>query len=234
MAKSGHIERAHIVVSLWPDSVNNNNSACDDFQIKKIRTLEQKKASYVGEYSALFLLNNSSSKAKESNKKEIVDDIKEILIHTSPKVVYTHSLFDKHETHIATAIKVIQALRSIPSAHRPQKIYGCEVWGSLDWLADEYKIVFDLQNHENLLSSLISLYDSQINGGKEYDNAIIGRRKSNAIFHNTQEIIEATSAAFAMDLSILIQDEHIDIKEYAIKYIQNFESNVSENLMKLY
>jgi LmbE family N-acetylglucosaminyl deacetylase len=209
-------------------------SSCDDFRIKRIRALEQKKASYVGEYSVLFMLNNSSFKTKESDNKEIIDDIKEILIHTTPKVLYTHSLFDKHETHVATTIKVIQALRSLPSAHRPRKVYGCEVWGSLDWLVDEHKIVFDLRNHGNLLSSLVSLYDSQINDGKEYDTAIIGRRKANAIFHNTQDIREATSAAFAMDLSVLVQDEHIDIKEYAIKYIKEFKNDVSERLMKLY
>lgn len=209
-------------------------SSCNDFEMKQIRTMEQKKAAYVGEYSILFMLNYASSKTKESDHYEIIDDIKEILIHTSPKVVYTHSLFDKHETHAATAVKVIQALRSIPSTHKPQKVYGCEVWGSLDWLKDEDKVVFDLHNHENMLSSLISLYDSQINGGKEYDNAIWGRRKSNAIFHNTQEIREITSATFAMDLSALIQDEHVDIKEYAIKYIQEFKNNVYERLMKLY
>lgn len=209
-------------------------SSCDDFQMKKIRALEQKKASFVGEYSVLFMLNNTSIETKKSDNEEIIDDIKNILIHTSPEVVYTHSLFDKHETHVATAIKVIQALRSVPSIHRPREVYGCEVWGSLDWLADKHKIVFDLNNHGNLLSSLISLYDSQINGGKEYDTAIIGRRKANAIFHNMQDIREATSAAFAMDLSALIQDEHIDIKEYAIKYIQEFKNDVSERLTKLY
>ena len=30
-------------------------SSCDDFQMKKIRALEQKKASFVGEYSVLFM-----------------------------------------------------------------------------------------------------------------------------------------------------------------------------------
>lgn len=208
-------------------------SSFNDEQIKKIRALEQKKASYVGEYSSLFMLNYASSQIKKLHNEELIEDIKSILLATSPKVVYTHSLFDKHETHVATAVKVIYAIRRLPLTQRPQKVYGCEVWGGLDWLTDKSKIVFNLKNHKNLLSSLISLYDSQINDGKEYDIAIWGRRKSNAVLHDMQSTNENGLATFAMDLSYLIQNDEVDIREYTAKYIWEFKNDVFERLEKL-
>ena len=58
--------------------------------------------------------------------------------------MYTHNLADKHETHVAVALRTIAAIRGLPEEERPARLLGCEVWRDLDWMLDEEKVVLDL------------------------------------------------------------------------------------------
>ena len=77
-----------------------------DEDMKKIRIEEQKKASNVGNYGAQILLGYSSKEVKDKNNETVVNDCVEILKATKPKYVYIHNLADKHETHVAIAVKL--------------------------------------------------------------------------------------------------------------------------------
>jgi LmbE family N-acetylglucosaminyl deacetylase len=198
-----------------------------DQEMQRIRKVEQKKAAFVGEYAAQLLLDYSSAAVKDSQNKEIVNDLKQLIQAASPKVIYTHNLADKHETHVATALKVIQALRELAVEYRPERVYGCEVWRDLDWLPDEAKVVFDLSAHENMAMALMGVFDSQICGGKRYDLAIMGRRRANATFSASHGTDTATALGYAMDLTPLIRDASLDIKEYVLDYIQKFAQSVA-------
>ncbi len=86
-----------------------------DEQMKAVRGAEQKKAAYVGEYGAQFLLDHPSSAVK-SGASDVLADLLEILRVTAPEVVYTHNLADKHDTHVAVALRVIApVVRSNPA-----------------------------------------------------------------------------------------------------------------------
>ena len=55
-------------------------------------------------------------------------------------------------------------------------------------MPDARKVVLDLSGRENLLSSLLGVYDSQISGGKRYDLATIGRYRSNATYLESHSV----------------------------------------------
>ena len=82
-----------------------------DEEMQVVRRKEQKKAAYVGEYSAHVFLDYSSSAVKDPKNATVVDDLKRIIAATKPQVIYTHNLADKHDTHVGVALRVIQALR---------------------------------------------------------------------------------------------------------------------------
>lgn len=143
--------------------------------------------------------------------------------------VYIHNLADKHETHVATAVKAIKAMRKLNDKDKPKKVYGCEVWRDLDWMNDDEKILLDCSSHQNLARALSSVFDSQIVGGKRYDMAVEGRRAANATFgKNVCDEYQALN--YAMDLTPLIYDESIDITEYVTGYIQRFSESVKAAL----
>lgn len=202
-----------------------------DEEMQNVRKLEQKKAAYIGEYGALALLDYTSSETKSPENIDTVEEIAKLIAFAGPKIVYTHNLADKHDTHIGVVIKTIKAIRSLPKEQRPEKLYGCEVWRNLDWMNDNEKVVFDVSGHPNLASALVEVFDSQICGGKRYDLATSGRRLANATYAASHGVDSANSLIYAMDLTKLIEDDEADIKEFVKGYIVRFEKDVCNRLV---
>ena len=202
-----------------------------DEEMKEVRIIEQKKAAAVGEYSFQMLLGHPSKEVKDPKNTAIVKELAEIIRQAKPKYLYTHNLADKHETHVATALKVIAALRTLKAEERPEKVYGCEVWRDLDWMCDEEKVYMDCSAHPNLMRSLSAVFDSQIVGGKRYDLAAEGRRLANATFSASHACDTYTALNYAMDLTP-VMDEKEDIADYIVEYIGRFKQAITYTIRK--
>jgi LmbE family N-acetylglucosaminyl deacetylase len=203
-----------------------------DEKMQGIRKLEQKKAAFVGEYGALSLLNYPSSAVKDQKNEDIVAELKDLITAANPKVIYTHNLADKHETHVSVVGKVIRAIRELPEDLRPEALYGCEVWRNLDWINDDEKVVFDVSEHSNIAASINEVFDSQISGGKRYDLAVAGRRLANATFAASHGVDTSTALIYGMDLTPLIKNVKLDIYEFVQGYINRFGNDVADKLKK--
>src|SRR5512142_146888 len=177
-----------------------------DEDMRLVRFKEQRKAAGLGEYAAQVMLDYPSKVIKDASRKEPADDLVLLLQAAQPLVVYTHNLADKHDTHVATALRLIEALRRLPETQRPRKLYGCEVWRALDWLLDEDKVAMDVSQHENLQAALLGVYDSQIVGGKRYDLASMGRRRANATYFESHGVDVTTGLSYAMDMTPLLRE----------------------------
>lgn len=199
-------------------------------ELIEIRKKEQKKAAMIGEYSAQILLEYTSEEIKDTARGRVEDTIQRIIRRTTPEIIYTHNLADKHETHVAVSVRVMEAIKALPYNLHPKKIYGCEVWRDLDWLPHEEKVVFDVSGWENLASSLLGVYDSQIRGGKRYDLAIEGRRRAHATLSKTHETDRATSLIYAMDLTPLLKKDGPSLEEYVLSSIDRFANNVKKKI----
>jgi len=204
-----------------------------DEEMRQVRNKEQKKAAIIGEYGAQVLLDYPSQAIKDCANPQPLEDLVLLLSSTHPKFVYTHNLADKHDTHVSVALRVIAAIRRLPEAEHPQKLYGCEVWRDLDWLVDSDKVLFDLSAHKNLQNALLGVFDSQISGGKRYDLAVQGRRRAHATFLESHGVDIATSMAYSMNLTPLIQDPTLPILPFVEEYIQRFAQEVTGRLQRL-
>lgn len=204
-----------------------------DEEMKKVRKLEQKKAAFIGEYSGLAMLDYPSAAVKDGRNSDIVAELKQLISLARPKVVYTHNLADKHDTHVGVVLKVIHAIRELPAIERPEKLYGCEVWRNLDWMNDEEKVIFDVSGHPNIAASLVGIFDSQICGGKRYDMATVGRRVANATYAASHGTDQASALIYGMDLTSLIEDPYLNIEEFIQGYIDHFNQDVTGRIKKL-
>jgi LmbE family N-acetylglucosaminyl deacetylase len=202
-------------------------------EMRLIRFAEQFKAADIGEYSALIALDYPSAEIKDASKKEPVDDLLQILHVTRPKLVYTHNLADKHDTHVGVTLRVINALRCLEPNERPEKVFGCEVWRSLDWINDADKEVMDLSTHTNLQKALLEVFDSQIAGGKRYDLAAMCRRQVNATFFESHGVDTATGLSFAMDLTPLIENARLHPSNYLNEFIHRFEKDANDRINRM-
>lgn len=204
-----------------------------DEEMRLVRFKEQRKAAFIGEYAAQIMLDYPSKIIKDSAQPEPVRDLVKLISATRPKVIYTHNLADKHDTHVGVALRVIAAIRQLPAEARPEKLYGCEVWRDLDWLVDADKIGFDTSEHESLQVALVGVFDSQIAGGKRYDLATMGRRKANATYFQSHGVDTAQGVSYGMDLTPLVNDPSLDPAEYTQAFIRRFADDVAARFRRM-
>lgn len=202
-----------------------------DEEMKKVRVVEQKNAASVGGYSAQFLLSFTSSEVKNPANLKTVEEIAEIIKACSPEIVYTHNLADKHDTHVAVALRTIAAIRSLPAEQRPKKVYSLEVWRGLDWVNDDEKVCFDTSQHPNLAAALLGLYDSQIAGGKRYDSAALGRRLANATFFASHDTDDCESLSYGLDITELVNSD-TDYFDFINRFIDSFKKDVENRIRR--
>ncbi len=208
-------------------------SECTDQDMQNIRRKEQRKAAFVGEYIVQIQLDYPSSAVKDPKNKNVITDIYSILETAQPEILYLHNPADKHDTHVATIIRAIEAIRRLPKDKQPKKILGCEVWRDLDWMQDSEKVVLDVSASNNISASILSLFDSQISGGKRYDLATAGRRLANATYFASHDTDDISAITYAIDLTPLIKDTNLSIKTFILDTIERFKSDVSTRLDKL-
>jgi LmbE family N-acetylglucosaminyl deacetylase len=204
-----------------------------DEQMQVVRRQEQKKAAVLGEYAFQGLLDFTSAQVKDPAERAVVEDLKAILVAARPRIVYTHNLADKHDTHVAVALRTIQAIRELPADWRPESLWGGEVWRDLDWLIDEDKVALDVSAHENLQAALLGVFDSQICGGKRYDLATMGRRRAHATYWATHGVDVMTGLTFAMDLTPLVQDDTLSPAALVQGLIDHLAAEVAGRLGRL-
>lgn len=181
-------------------------ASLSDDEMRQVRFEEQVRAARDGQYSALVHLAAASGDIVGRSHRGVIDDLAAIIATARPEYVYTHSPLDGHRTHLAVVGHLIAALRIVPPDQRPRALYGCEVWGSLDWLPASRRVAFDVSGRAERCTGLIAVHESQIAGGKRYDLATLGRKRANATYHDSHQIDSATALEYAIDLSELLDD----------------------------
>ncbi|MDO5295276.1 MAG: PIG-L family deacetylase [bacterium] len=204
-----------------------------DGQMITVRLKEQSCAAEVGGYVASVSLGYTSQELRQTAKDRVCADIKEIVRCMRPRVIYTHNLADRHDSHVAALLRTLQALRELGPDYYPQEFYGCEVWRSLDWLTGSDRRICDVGEHPNLMRALMGVYDSQIAGGKSYDAANFGRRQSNATYNDAYHADNASMLELTMDLRPLLADPALSPAEYFAQMHKRFGDDVQERLLSM-
>jgi LmbE family N-acetylglucosaminyl deacetylase len=197
-----------------------------DEEMIGVRREEQRKAAVIGEYAAMCQLDYPSRMIKDRGQTGPVEDLHAILEAARPQVLYLHNPADKHATHVAVLARSLAAVRRLPREARPAKIYGCEVWRDLDWLADGKKVALPVGDRTNLQAALNGVFDSQISGGKRYDLAVMGRRLAHATFHESHATDKETGLVFAVDLTPLAEDGAPSLEDFTLSLVDEFAGEV--------
>jgi LmbE family N-acetylglucosaminyl deacetylase len=203
-----------------------------DEEMRAVRRREQRKAAAIGEYAAQLQLSHPSATVKSAaSAAPVIADLEAILRATRPEVVYTHNLADKHDTHVAVTLRVLAACRKLSPSECPRRLIGCEVWRDLDWLPDRRKVVMPVDERENLQAALMGVFDSQIEGGKRYDLATLGRRRAHATYFESHTGDRHRGLVFGMDLTELLEGG--SAVELATSLVRELEDEVRQRLLRL-
>lgn len=203
-----------------------------DEQIAAERIREQEAAAVIGQYSFIAQLGFNSAAVRDAQQTAVRDELRRILEVSRPEIVYLHNLADKHDTHVGCALRCIEAIRQLPQADRPKRVYGCEVWRDLDWLVDTEKTPMPISARPELARALNEVFATQIAGGKRYDLAVLGRRTANATFSNAHSTDQESAMQWAMDLTPLAQDDSLNPIAYTVGFIDRLKADVTSRLRK--
>ncbi len=203
-----------------------------DAQMQVIRRDEQRAAAVLGNYNLQLQLAHPSGDVKQAGHAGVTADLAAIFGGCRPEVVYLHQPADKHDTHVACFLRCIEALRALPRDRRPARVLGVEGWRDLDWLADNEKVAMDASANPDLAAKLVGVFESQIAGGKRYDLAAMGRRLANATFFNSHATDQTNAISLAMDLTPLVRDDTLSVREFALGHIDRLRADVAGRIAK--
>lgn len=190
-----------------------------------LRRTEQRKAADIGRYGAVIQLGFSTNSVKKHTE-TLCDDLLEIIRFTQPHTLYLHSPADRHETHVTVFLHCLKALRELSVNLIPQQIYGCEVWGSLDWLPRHRRVALNSGDRPALAAQLLNVFSSQIAGGKRYDLGTIGRRQANATFSDPYAPDPSSGITWAMDLLPLVKQPDLSVETFLQELTDEFSAEL--------
>lgn len=198
----------------------------------KTRREEQKQAASLGGYAAILQLGHPSAEVRGSGRRSLTSDLLQILKAVKPRVLYLHNPADRHETHVAVLLASLTALRQLPPADRPAEIYGCEVWGDLDWVPSERVIRLPCLAPAEFGPSLLRVFRSQVDG-KRYDLAAAGRRRAQATFADAYTPDQAEEVVLALDLKPLVENSKLTLAEFVSSLTDEFQKQTLERIRRL-
>lgn len=205
------------------------DAGVEDLGLK--RREEQRAAARLGEYGAVVQLGLASADIRgERPVAPVVDDLTRLLLIARPTTVYLHNPADRHESHVATLARSIEALRALPAEYRPQRVLGLEVWRDLDWATDGDRVELHVGRHPELATKLIAVFESQIAVGKRYDLAVDARRRAHATFSDSHSTDAADGLCLALDLTPCIQDDGPTLAERVGDAIDRLRDDVLSRL----
>lgn len=196
-----------------------------DTELRTQRRAEQRAAALRGRYAAVAQLDYASPAVVAADP-ALCDDLFALLDATRPRVLYTHSPFDRHATHVATCAAALAALRRLPAERRPAQVLGCEVWRGLDWLAEADALRLDVSGKEELWRELLACFPSQIEGARPYARGAIGRAHANAVFSEARSAGGSGSSWLAVDLSPLLREPAPSLEAFVRERVARFEAEL--------
>ena len=209
-------------------------SHCSDEEMIRLRAEEQRAAARIGRYTFVQQLGLQSATVKaRATRDQLTDTIADLIAHCRPEVIYTHNPLDSHSTHVAVCQTVVNAVRLLAPEMRPKQLLGCEVWRGLDWVPQADKVALDVSANPELAERLHACFDSQIAGGKNYGQAVVGRSLANATFYQARERDGPARIWFALDLSRLLKDESLALASFTESLLQRFHQSIADNLREL-
>lgn len=204
------------------------HAALTDDALRNLRREEQRTAATAGSYAAMLQLDHPSDAIKAGGDANLDRDLRAILAASRPAAVYTHNPLDAHATHIGVCLATLAAIRKLPAAERPHKVWGCEVWRSLDWTAEDATLL-RLERVDDWKRAM-ALHDSQIEGGRAFPDGAAGRAAGNAVFCGSHRDADNTPAWLALDLTPLVTKNGPDLETFVFDHLERFAERIGQSL----
>ena len=164
---------------------------------------------------------------KNPSNLKTVEEIAEIIRACRPEIVYTHNLADKHDTHVAVAMRTIAAIRSLPAGQRPKRCIRLKYGAGLTGSTTMKKSALTPPSTPTLrrCSGI-----RQPDCGRQALRQRAGPQARERHFrkHDTDDV----KASYGLDIAELVNSD-MDYFDFINRFIKNFRKDVEERIRSL-
>jgi LmbE family N-acetylglucosaminyl deacetylase len=192
-------------------------SRISDEEMASLRQIESVAALKAVGAAGAFYLRKRSSELEGEGGKEVERDLKDIFEWLCPSEVFLPAPYERHKTHIRCTGLTIEALRS-STAQKPS-VLGYNLWGNF-W-GEKKRVVRDIGPFIRKKVEAVLAHSTQI-AYKNYQQGILGKNNSEAVFWESHEVQKADFVEIFLDMSELLEAKGLSLADFIRQDVEGF------------
>ena len=164
-----------------------------------------------------FYFRRRSFDLEGEGGKEVEEDLKDLFEWLTPGEVYLPAPYERHKTHQKVTRLALVALRS-STAPKPF-LFGYSLWGG--FFGEKKRLVRDISPFIRKKVEAVLAHSTQI-AYKNYQQGILGKNNSEAIFWESHEIQKATFVETFLDMTELLEHKDLSLEDFIRQDVEAF------------
>jgi LmbE family N-acetylglucosaminyl deacetylase len=164
-----------------------------------------------------FYLRKRSPELEGEGGKEVGIELKDMFEWLRPGEVFLPAPYERHKTHIRCTRLAIEALRS-STAPKPL-VLGYSLWGNF-W-GEKKRVVRDISPFIRKKVEAVLAHSTQI-AYKNYQQGILGKNNSEAVFWESHEVQKADFVEIFLDMTELLGAEDLSLANFIREDVEGF------------
>jgi LmbE family N-acetylglucosaminyl deacetylase len=164
-----------------------------------------------------FYLRKRSSELEGEGGKEAGGELKNIFEWLGPTEVFLPAPYERHKTHLRCTGLAVEALRS-STAPKPL-VLGYSLWGNF-W-GENKRVVRDITPFIRKKVEAVLAHSTQI-AYKNYQQGILGKNNSEAVFWESHEVQKADFVEIFLDMTRLLEAKELSLADFIRQDMEGF------------
>jgi N-acetylglucosamine malate deacetylase 1 len=170
----------------------------------------------VGAAGGFYLRKRSFGLEGEAGN-EVERELKDIFEWLNPSEVFLPGPYERHKTHIRCTRLAIEALRS--SKGPKPLVLGYSLWGNF-W-GEKKRVVRDISPVIRKKVGAVLAHSTQI-AYKNYQQGILGKNNSEAVFWESHEVQKADFVEIFLDMTELLEAKGLSLADFIRQDMEGF------------
>jgi LmbE family N-acetylglucosaminyl deacetylase len=164
-----------------------------------------------------FYLRKRSSELEGEGGKEVGRELRELFEWLRPSEVFLPAPYERHKTHTRCTRLTIEALRS-STAPKPL-VLGYSLWGNF-W-GEKNRVVRDITPFIRKKVEAVLAHSTQI-AYKNYQQGILGKNNSEAVFWESHEVQKADFVEVFLEMTELLEAKELSLEDFIRRDVEGF------------
>jgi len=191
--------------------------AIPDQEMAALRKQESLAALKIAGVAGGFYLEKRSPELEGEGGKEAAGELKSIFDWLRPGEVFLPAPYERHKTHLRCTRLALEALRACPGL-KP-RVLGYSLWGNF-W-GGKRRVIRDITPFIRKKVEAVLAHSSQI-AYKNYQQGIVGKNNSEAVFWESHEVQKAGFVEVFVDLSEFLENWDLSLADFIRRDAEEF------------